>query len=95
MLIEKRKSHIFSFCIIEYRAGKMRWQRISLIPRAGLKKEGGISMREDSRETARNMISMEEYLRKRQAIRRRERGQRTEGGRETVAALKLTELLYV
>ena len=52
-------------------------------------------MREDSRETAGNMISMEEYLRKRQAIRRRERGPRTDGERETVAALKLTELLYV
>lgn len=52
-------------------------------------------MREDSRETAGNMISMEEYLRKRQAIRRRERGQRTDRERETVAALKLTELLYV
>ena len=73
----------------------MRWQRISLIPRAGLKKEGGISMREDSRETARNMIAMEEYLRKRQAIRRRERAQRTDREQETEDALKLTELLYV
>lgn len=58
-------------------------------------KEGGISMREDSRETARNMISMEEYLRKRQAIRRRERSQRADRERETEEALKLTELLYV
>ena len=52
-------------------------------------------MREDSRETARNMISMEEYLKKRQAIRRRERSQRADRERETEEALKLTELLYV
>ena len=73
----------------------MRWARYDADAVCRTEKGGGISMREDSRETAGNMISMEEYLKKRQAIRRRERGQRTEGERETVAALKLTELLYV
>ena len=52
-------------------------------------------MRDDSKKTTGNMISMEEYLRKRQAIRRRERAQRTDREQETEDALKLTELLYV
>ena len=73
----------------------MRWARYDADAVCRTEKGGGISMREDSRETAGNMISMEEYLRKRQAIRRRERAQRTDREQETEDALKLTELLYV
>lgn len=52
-------------------------------------------MREDSRETARNMISMEEYLRKRQAVRRRETVQNDDQREYAAETLKLVEILYV
>ena len=51
-------------------------------------------MRQDSRKTAENMITMEEYLKKRQAIKRQEaagRADRTQGE----DALKMAEILYV
>lgn len=57
-------------------------------------KEGGISMRQDSRKTAANMITMEEYLKKRQAIKRQENTERTDRPRGA-DALKLAEMLYV
>ena len=52
-------------------------------------------MRDDSKKTPGNMISMEEYLKKRQAIRQRERAQKTKREQEAETVLKLTELLYV
>lgn len=52
-------------------------------------------MSEDSRKTAGNMISMEEYLRKRQAIRCRENTRKTDRDRAGTEALKLAELLFV
>ena len=51
-------------------------------------------MRQISNETAENMISMEEYLKKRQAINLRENTQK-KGQPKEAAALKLAELLYV
>lgn len=57
--------------------------------------KGGISMYENSRERAKNMITMEEYLRKRQVIKNRECNCNTEGELESEHVLKLTELLYV
>lgn len=60
-----------------------------------IEKEGGISMRDDSKKTTGNMISMEEYLKKRQAIRQREPAQKTKREQEAETVLKLTELLYV
>ena len=57
-------------------------------------KEGGISMRQDSRKTAANMIAMEEYLKKRQAIKNQENTERTDRPRGA-DALKLAEMLYV
>ena len=52
-------------------------------------------MRQNSSETAVNMISMEEYLKKRQAMTpSAERWQR-KGTEEPVTALKLAELLFV
>ena len=52
-------------------------------------------MRDDSKKTTGNMISMEEYLKKRQVIRQRERAQKTKREQESETVLKLTELLYV
>ena len=40
-------------------------------------KEGGISMRQDSRKTTADMITMEEYLKKRQAIKKQQDTVRT------------------
>lgn len=60
----------------------------------GFYREGGIFMRQDSSEKPRDIITMEEYLKKRQAIKRQEeRG----AGRSTVpmTAMKLAEILYV
>ena len=57
-------------------------------------KEGGISMRQDSRKTTANMITMEEYLKKRQAIKRQEGTERADRSRGA-DALKLAEMLYV
>lgn len=61
----------------------------------GDEKKGGISMRQDSGKTARNMISMEEYLKKRQAIRMRETARGTDRAQSAAEALKLAEMLYV
>ena len=58
-------------------------------------KEGGISMRQDSRKTAANMISMEEYLKKRQAMKKKKAGEKADTDLNAAAALKLAELLYV
>ena len=60
----------------------------------GFYREGGIFMRQDSSGKPRDIITMEEYLKKRQAIKRQEeRG----AGRSTVpmTAMKLAEILYV
>ncbi len=50
-------------------------------------------MRQDSGKTAGNMITMEEYLKKRQAIRRSEEAQNAADRQEAPSALKLAELL--
>ena len=52
-------------------------------------------MRQNSNETAGKMISMEEYLKKRQAMTPPAARWQTEGKEEPVTALKLAELLYV
>ena len=52
-------------------------------------------MRQDSRKTTANMITMEEYLKKRQAITPPAARQQTERTEELETALKLAELLYV
>ncbi len=51
-------------------------------------------MRQDSRKPTANMITMEEYLKKRQAIKRQETAGRTDRSRGA-DALKLAEMLYV
>ena len=51
-------------------------------------------MRQDSRKTAENMITMEEYLKKRQAIKRQEAAGRVERT-QSEDALKMAEILYV
>lgn len=62
--------------------------------------KGGIFMGKDSRKTAKNVISMEEYLIKRQAVRQHEAALRDKDPMDKVtgseaAALRLAELLYV
>ena len=52
-------------------------------------------MCQNSNETAENMISMEEYLKKRQAMAPPAVRLQTEGTKEPETALKLAELLYV
>ena len=52
-------------------------------------------MRQDNNETAGNMISMEEYLKKRQALRSQETEKRAELSGENASALKLAEILMV
>ena len=52
-------------------------------------------MRHDSKEKTRDIISMEEYLKKRQAITPPAARQQTERTEEPETALKLAELLYV
>ena len=52
-------------------------------------------MRQNSNQTAENMISMEEYLKKRQAMAPPAVRWQTEGTKEPETALKLAELLYV
>ncbi len=52
-------------------------------------------MRQNSSETAGNMISMEEYLKRRQAMTPPAARWQTEGAEEPETALKLAELLYV
>ena len=51
-------------------------------------------MRQNSEETAANMISMEEYLKKRQAI-NSEKNTKKEGQPLEAAALQLADLLYI
>lgn len=51
-------------------------------------------MRHDSEGRSRDIISMEEYLKKRQAINLK-KSTKKEGQPEEAAALKLAELLYV
>lgn len=51
-------------------------------------------MRQDSRKTTANMITMEEYLKKRQVIKKQEDTGRTDRSRGA-DALRLAELLYV
>ena len=51
-------------------------------------------MRRNDRETEIRMMTMEEYLKKRQAIRRRGNMGENESHEKTAAALKLVELLY-
>ena len=51
-------------------------------------------MRQNSNETAGNMISMEEYLKKRQAI-NSEKNTKKEGQPLEAAALQLADLLYI
>ena len=62
--------------------------------RLRLKKEV-FFMRQNSNETAGNMISMEEYLKRRQAMTPPAARWQTEGTEEPETALKLAELLYV
>lgn len=52
-------------------------------------------MRQNSSETAGNMISMEEYLKKRQAMKKKKAGEKADTDLNAAAALKLAELLYV
>lgn len=52
-------------------------------------------MRHDSRGKSRDIISMEEYLKKRQAINMRESTKKAGQLQEEAAALKLADLLYV
>lgn len=52
-------------------------------------------MRQNSNETAGNMISMEEYLKRRQAMTPSATGWQTESTEEPETALRLAELLYV
>ncbi len=52
-------------------------------------------MRQNSNETAANMISMEEYLKRRQAMTPPAGRWQTENTEDTERALKLAELLYV
>ena len=52
-------------------------------------------MRQNSEETAGNVITMEEYLKRRQAITTSENEWRPECESETPVAWKLAELLYV
>lgn len=52
-------------------------------------------MRQNSNESAGNMISMEEYLKRRQTMTPPAGRRQTESAEETETALKLAELLYV
>ncbi len=52
-------------------------------------------MRQDNMEPARNMISMEEYLKKRQAIKKGSTADKTEFRETAASALQLAELLFV
>lgn len=52
-------------------------------------------MRQDNMEPARNMISMEEYLKKRQAIKQGNTTDKKEFRETAASALQLAELLFV
>lgn len=52
-------------------------------------------MRQDSRGKIENMISMEEYLKRRQALKRRKVPEEKSFTPEPADALRLAELLYV
>ena len=76
----EKKCNISAAEIIEYKAGI---------------KKGGIFMRQkDIRETV-DIITMEEYLRRRQAISRKKNAGRQIKEEKSAAALKLAELLFV
>ena len=51
-------------------------------------------MRQNSRKTTANMITMEEYLKKRQAIKRKKESG-ADMGMIPMTAMKLAEILYV
>ena len=57
--------------------------------------EGGIFMHQDSNEAASNVITMEEYLKRRQAIKQNEMGPRSEREQVAASALKMAEILFV
>lgn len=52
-------------------------------------------MHHNSSETASNVITMEEYLKRRQAIRQNEISPRSEREQAAASALKLAEILFV
>lgn len=52
-------------------------------------------MRQDIKENSRDIITMEEYLKKRQAMRARETAAGAGGEKNPVSALKMAELLYI
>lgn len=52
-------------------------------------------MRQNSDGKARDIITMEEYLKKRQAMKKKKAGEKADTDLNAAAALKLAELLYV
>ncbi len=52
-------------------------------------------MRQSFEGKTRDIISMEEYLKKRQAIKKKKAGGKADADMNAAAALKLAELLYV
>ena len=52
-------------------------------------------MRQSFRGKTRDIISMEEYLQKRQAMKKKKAGEKADTDLNAAAALKLAELLYV
>ena len=52
-------------------------------------------MRQDSRKTAENMITMEEYLKKRQAIKKNNAPKKDRTGETAASALEIAELMFV
>ena len=52
-------------------------------------------MRQDSRKTTANMITMEEYLKKRQAIKKNNAPKKDRTGEAAASALEIAELLFV
>ena len=52
-------------------------------------------MHQDNSEAASNVITMEEYLKRRQAIRQREISSRSEREQAVASALKMAEILFV
>ena len=52
-------------------------------------------MHQDNSEAASDVITMEEYLKRRQAIRQREISSRSEREQAAASALKMAEILFV
>ena len=52
-------------------------------------------MRQSFKGKTRDIISMEEYLKKRQAMKKKKAGEKADTDLNAAAALKLAELLYV